>query len=69
MKPRKYPTDEDPGLCSNCNGSGEGCADGTTCRVCHGSGEARPYGAMTAAEEREERSIRDADARRECGDE
>ena len=26
-------------LCSNCNGSGEGMHDGTTCYVCRGSGE------------------------------
>lgn len=26
-------------ICSNCDGSGEGYADGTTCSVCHGRGE------------------------------
>ena len=26
------------GICGNCNGSGEGCADGTTCRSCKGKG-------------------------------
>jgi len=25
-------------LCSNCNGSGEGMYDGTTCHVCKGHG-------------------------------
>jgi DnaJ-class molecular chaperone len=24
--------------CRQCNGSGEGCADGTTCHSCHGRG-------------------------------
>lgn len=32
---------EDPGLCSSCNGSGEGMFDGSRCSSCHGSGEAR----------------------------
>jgi len=26
-------------ICSRCNGSGEGCADGTRCAVCRGKGE------------------------------
>ena len=60
------PTD-DPGYCPTCSGSGEGCADGTTCRACHGSGEARPDGAMTAAEEREERSLAKWEADHEEG--
>jgi len=25
-------------ICSYCNGSGEGCADGTRCNACHGTG-------------------------------
>jgi len=25
-------------LCGSCNGSGEGCADGTRCRSCKGKG-------------------------------
>jgi len=29
------------GYCYACNGSGEGCADGTTCRRCKGSGSDR----------------------------
>ena len=31
----------DPPICDNCNGSGEGIADGTVCRVCWGSGTAK----------------------------
>lgn len=31
--------DYEPGICSNCSGSGEGQYDGTTCRVCKGKGE------------------------------
>ena len=33
--------DNEPGLCPNCNGSGEGMHDGTTCTHCKGSGEER----------------------------
>lgn len=33
--------DDEPGLCSWCNGSGEGMHDGTTCTNCKGSGEER----------------------------
>lgn len=29
----------DPVICNNCNGSGEGSYDGSTCRVCRGEGE------------------------------
>ena len=28
-------------ICSNCGGSGEGYADGTTCSICHGRCEVR----------------------------
>jgi DnaJ-class molecular chaperone len=32
--------DEEPsGICGNCNGSGEGYADGTICTACRGMGE------------------------------
>lgn len=31
--------EEEGGICSACNGSGEGYADGTICRVCRGMGE------------------------------
>ena len=31
--------DDEPGICGNCNGSGEGRFDGTTCWSCKGSGE------------------------------
>lgn len=31
-------------ICSACNGSGEGMADGTRCRECNGRGTERPYG-------------------------
>jgi len=30
--------DDEPGMCSNCNGSGEGMHDGTICMLCGGSG-------------------------------
>jgi len=39
--------DEDWGICSNCDGSGEGQYDGTICFRCHGSGEIGPGGART----------------------
>lgn len=29
----------EPDICLDCNGSGEGRADGTTCRTCRGEGE------------------------------
>ena len=29
---------DDAGICSTCNGSGEGMYDGSTCRDCRGSG-------------------------------
>ena len=32
--------DSEPGICTACNGSGEGMTDGSVCRVCHGEGEA-----------------------------
>ena len=35
---KRHTHDDDDDLCPNCSGSGEGCADGTRCRVCHGSG-------------------------------
>lgn len=31
--------DDEGGICSACNGSGEGMHDGTTCGTCHGRGE------------------------------
>lgn len=31
--------EDEPGLCTACNGSGEGQYDGSSCRVCGGSGE------------------------------
>ena len=31
--------DDEPSICSACNGSGEGFADGTTCSKCKGKGE------------------------------
>ena len=42
MESNNIPAADDPGFCPNCSGSGEGPADGTTCRVCHGSGVAKP---------------------------
>lgn len=30
--------EQDPPLCSNCNGSGEGYADGSKCWICRGQG-------------------------------
>jgi hypothetical protein len=37
-----YETDDDdePSICSACNGSGEGFSDGTRCHKCKGRGEA-----------------------------
>ena len=32
--------DENP-ICTDCNGSGEGMYDGTTCHTCHGRGTTR----------------------------
>ena len=32
--------DNEDAICGNCNGSGEGMWDGSTCRVCRGSGVA-----------------------------
>lgn len=29
----------EPGICPDCNGSGEGHNEGTTCRTCKGEGE------------------------------
>jgi DnaJ-class molecular chaperone len=34
-----YNTEQDPGYCPQCNGSGEGMHDGSTCSMCHGSGQ------------------------------
>lgn len=34
-----YDPRDDLALCAECNGSGEGRADGTTCRACRGEGE------------------------------
>ena len=31
--------DDEPALCNDCAGSGEGRFDGTTCRACKGMGE------------------------------
>ena len=33
------PDDCEPGICPNCNGSGEGKHDGTKCYQCNGTGE------------------------------
>ena len=33
--------DDEYGICSACNGSGEGQFDGTTCPSCKGKGEAK----------------------------
>lgn len=32
-------TDDEPGICPACSGSGEGQYEGSTCRQCHGKGE------------------------------
>ena len=32
-------TDDEPGICPTCNGSGEGMFDGATCSDCRGRGE------------------------------
>ena len=37
------PVEEEHGYCEDCAGSGEGAADGTTCRTCRGSGETRGW--------------------------
>lgn len=34
---------QDDYICPACSGSGEGQADGTTCRVCKGTGDHPPY--------------------------
>ena len=33
------PDDYEPGICMDCDGSGEGPVDGSTCGTCHGEGE------------------------------
>lgn len=38
-EPEVEETDEEPGYCTACNGSGEGQYEGTTCRTCKGRGE------------------------------
>ncbi len=30
-------------ICTNCNGSGEGMYDGSTCYICNGSGSTKPF--------------------------
>ena len=35
------PGSDEPPLCANCNGSGEGQHDGTNCRKCGGTGSER----------------------------
>jgi len=41
--PDDDPSDEDePDICSGCNGSGEGQYDGTSCSTCGGSGVIYP---------------------------
>jgi hypothetical protein len=47
-------------LCSKCAGSGEGMADGATCRCCKGGGEV-PCG-CTAEEREDARSAAEAEA-------
>ena len=32
-------SDYEPGICSACNGSGEGYSDGSRCNACKGKGE------------------------------
>jgi hypothetical protein len=41
LNPDGVPADDDTYLCSQCNGSGEGYADGSRCSACRGSGESR----------------------------
>ena len=47
--------DEGTVICSRCNGSGEGMADGSTCPTCKGSGEitceCKVVGAPTSKED------------------
>lgn len=38
--PEPDDTDTEPGICSACDGSGEGMFDGTRCSSCGGRGEA-----------------------------
>ena len=61
MELTNIPDADDPPICSNCSGSGEGCADGTTCIVCHGRGYERPG----RTDDREEAAIARAEAKRE----
>lgn len=37
LEDEKYP--DEPGICPNCSGSGEGQYEGTRCSSCKGSGE------------------------------
>ena len=39
----EYEAEHEPGICTHCNGSGEGMYDGTRCRSCGGSGVERTY--------------------------
>lgn len=32
-------TEEEPGICPECSGSGEGCYEGSVCHRCKGKGE------------------------------
>jgi RecJ-like exonuclease len=47
--------DAEPSICSTCNGSGEGYADGTRCRSCRGRGETIDF------EAEDERAVAHAD--------
>lgn len=66
---------ESDDVCSQCNGSGEGPADGTKCLRCKGSGSSIPNGKLTKRtdpdydwdSEAEERKIRDDDYRNWSG--
>ena len=50
-------------ICPNCNGSGEGMHDGTTCRACGGSGEER----SNYEKERDERAEYEFEVKMEEG--
>ena len=39
MRTRSAEIDDDGGICSSCNGTGEGQFDGSRCSSCGGSGE------------------------------
>lgn len=45
------------GLCSVCNGSGEGQYDGSTCHSCHGKGTQKEYCDCGRGQERLEKEV------------